>query len=78
MIFGQAMDKILGQLTSAPLNKTGPVRQCLLLNKRVGIHNFEIGSLLIIEIEGHYSEGSLFIIKKSGVAIHNVQRGRYS
>ena len=26
LIFGQAMDKIFGQLTSAPLNETGPVR----------------------------------------------------
>ena len=26
LIFGQAMEKIFGQLTSAPLNETGPVR----------------------------------------------------
>ena len=26
LIFGQAMDKIFGQLTSAPLNETGPIR----------------------------------------------------
>ena len=26
LIFGQAMEKIFGQLTSAPLNKTSPVR----------------------------------------------------
>ena len=26
LIFGQAMDKIFGQRTSAPLNETGPVR----------------------------------------------------
>ena len=25
LIFAQAMDKIVGQLTSAPLNETGPV-----------------------------------------------------
>ena len=28
LLFGQAMDKIFGQLTSAPLNETGPVRLC--------------------------------------------------
>ena len=26
LIFGQAMEEIFGQLTSAPLNETGPVR----------------------------------------------------
>ena len=26
LIFGQAMEKIFGQLTSAPLNQIGPVR----------------------------------------------------
>ena len=29
MIFRQARDKIFGQLTSASLNETGPVRQCI-------------------------------------------------
>ena len=29
LIFGQAMDKIFGQLTSAPLNETGPVGLCV-------------------------------------------------
>ena len=29
LIFGQAMEEIFGQLTSAPLNETGPVRLCM-------------------------------------------------
>ena len=29
LIFGQAMEKILGQLTSAPLNETGLIRLCM-------------------------------------------------
>ena len=35
LIFGQAMEKIFGQLTSAPLNDTGPVRLWLLCTRVV-------------------------------------------
>ena len=54
LIFGQAMEKIFGQLTSAPLNEIGPVRPCSQHKHTTGRWFTLLGHTTQIHRQWHY------------------------